>query len=95
MSTRIIEYGGAQRVDDLQVIPMELSVQSPITASASSQQSSAAGAGTNMVCVDTDEAIYVSVGSNPTATSSHKKIAAGDYRFFQIEPGYKIAVLAA
>lgn len=95
MATRIIEYGGAQRTDDLQVIPIALVAQTPLTAGASSIQSDAAGSGTNMVCVDSDEAVHVNIGPNPTATASDKKIAAGDYRFFQVLPGYKVAIIAA
>lgn len=95
MATRIIEYGGAQRTDDLQVIPMDIAVQSPLTSSGTSQQSAAFGIGTNMICIDTDEAIHVTVSANPTATTSHKKVDAGDYRFFQVLPGYKAAIIAA
>ena len=95
MATRIIEYGGAQRTDDLQVIPIQLGVQTPLTAGGTSQQSDAVAAGTNMICVDTDEAIHVAIGEDPTATTSHKKVGAGDYRFFQVMPGYKAAIIAA
>lgn len=95
MATRIIEYGGADRTDGLQVIPAVNVTQTALTASASSAQSAAFNAGTGLVCIDSDEAVHVAFGSNPTATTANEVVAAGKKDYFTVKAGHKVAVLAA
>lgn len=94
MATRIIEYGGRSRSTDFPVVPtrQQLVVQSPITASSSPASSSAFNNGTSLVCVQSDEAVYVAFGSAPTATTSDYRIQAGQEQFFDVAPGHKVSV---
>jgi hypothetical protein len=96
MATRIIEYGGRARHGDYPIVPatQKLTAQTPITATGTSAQSSAFGSDTNMVLVQSDEAVYVAVGSNPTATTSDYRLQAGGEQFFDAPPGqsWKVAV---
>ena len=69
--------------------------QSPITATSTSQQSSAFGATTRIVTVDSDEDVHVITGTNPTATTSHPKVKAGVPVDLWVEPGHKLAVRTA
>lgn len=96
MATRIIEFatdGKSVRT----VFPMPpVAVQSPITASASSQQSDALNARTNLVSIDSDEKVHIAVGENPTATTDDLSVAAGGSREFEVAKGasLKIAIIA-
>lgn len=72
MATRIIEYGGTGRLGpEYSVVPNDqyITSRSPLTATGTSQQSAAFDAGTSLVLVQSDEAVYVLIGSNPTATT--------------------------
>lgn len=93
MATRIIEYAGADRSDGLPVIPFSTVVQTPITASGTSQQSAAFGLSTNLICISTDEAVHVHRGASPTATTSHIEVPAQTFAFFSVKAGEKVAIL--
>lgn len=95
MATRIIEHGGADRTDQLQVIPAAINTQAAATATAVSQQSAVFTAGTNMVCVDSDEAVHVAFGSNPTATTANFKVPANNPQFFTAKAGERVAFRTA
>lgn len=92
MATRIIEYGGADRTDRLNVIPRPNVTQAALTATAVSQQSAAFNAGTTLVCLDSDEKVHYLVGSNPTATVNDAAVAAGRKEFMTVLPGEKVAI---
>ena len=94
MATRIIEYGGADRTDRLQIVPatQKLVEQAALTPTTTSQQSAAFSNGTSVVCIDGDEDVYVSFGSNPTATTNSRKVYAKDPQDFSVSPGWKVAV---
>lgn len=96
MATRILEYTGSwSGGNNPPCLPSVASVvQSPITASGTSQQSSAFASGTTLVVVDSDEKVHVAFGDNPTATTSYIAIAAGGRAEFNITaPGQKVAVI--
>lgn len=95
MSTRIIEYGGKTREDDLQIVPKGGIGQAALTATGTSAQSTAFAAGTDLVCVQSDEAVCVAFGANPTATANDYKIPAGGEQFFDVDPNWKVAVITA
>ena len=95
MATRILEHGGWVSSDQFPAFPVPLVAQAPLTATASSQQSAAVSAGTSYVEVDTDEAVHVLAGANPTVTTSYKKVKAGEYALFAVPAGGKIAIIAA
>jgi hypothetical protein len=95
MATRIIEYGGTGRLGpSYAVVPADQYIvsQTPITATGTSAQSSAVSAGTGVVLVQSDEAVYVAIGANPTATTSDYRIQAGQEQYFSIVPGASMKV---
>jgi hypothetical protein len=94
MATRIIEYGSSASVLPLVPAVNKVVAQSALTATGTSQQSSAAQAGTAIVLVQSDEAVYVAFGTNPTATTNDYRLQAGGEQFFAVPPGqsWKAAV---
>jgi hypothetical protein len=94
MATRIIEYGGMSRYREFPIVPAtaKVTAQSAMTASGTSAASSAFNAATGLVCVQSDEAIKVAFGSAPTATDNDYKIQAGGEQFFDVLPGWKVAI---
>ena len=93
MATRIIEYGGADRIDGMQVVPYHTVIQTPLTATGVTQQSAATDPGSTMVLIQTDETIHVARAANPTATASNYKVRANSEQFFSIKGGDKIAII--
>jgi hypothetical protein len=61
----------------------------------SSTQSAALNAKTAFVRVHTDAVCYVAFGTNPTASSSQKRLAANSTEFFGVPAGkaFKVAVI--
>ncbi len=97
MATRIIEYGGSGLLGEaFPVVPacQRITSQTALTATGTSAQSAAVAAGTACVCVQSDEAIYVLLGTNPTATTNDYRLAAAGEQFFSVPPGlsWKIAI---
>lgn len=97
MATRILEYGGTGLLQcAFPVVPADqrVTVQSAMTASGSSAQSAALNAATSLVCVQSDEQIYVLVASNPTVTADNYRIAAGGEQWFSVpaNSGWKVAI---
>jgi hypothetical protein len=47
-----------------------------------------------MVCVQSDEAVYLAFGTNPTATTNGYRLQAGGEQFFTVDVGksWKVAV---
>ena len=60
-----------------------------------STQSAAIGAGTDYIDFTADAAAHYAIGDNPTATTSSPRINANERICEQIEPGQKIAFIAA
>jgi hypothetical protein len=83
MATRIIEYSCKDRSMPLIEAPATVA-QTPIVATGTSAQSSAFADSTNVVCVQSDEAVYVKFGENPTATTSDYRIQGGGEQFFHV-----------
>ena len=94
MATRIIEYGGRGASSDFPVVPATQKVveQTPISPTTTPAQSSAFNTATASVCIDPDEDVYVSFGSNPTATTSSRKVYAKQQMDFAVQPGWKVSV---
>lgn len=97
MATRIIEYGGPGRLSNsFPVVPADqrVTAQTAMTATGTSAQSSAFNAATALVCVQSDEAIKVAFGTNPTATDDDYRIQAGAEQFFSIphNVSWKVAI---
>jgi hypothetical protein len=94
MATRILEYGGPSQ-NDFPCVPAvnRVLAQSAMTASGTSAQSSAFDGSTSLVCIQSDEAVYVLFGTNPTATTNDYRIQAGGEQWFEVLPGsWKVAV---
>lgn len=68
-------------------------VSQTVAITAGSVQSSAFGASTYMVGVHTDAICSIAFGTNPTATTSTRRLAAGATEYFEVVPGHKIAVI--
>jgi hypothetical protein len=94
MATRIIEYCSAGNHIHTLVPGPAIVEQAALTASGTSQQSAAFSARTNVVCIDTDEKIYVRFGENPTATTNSRTIPAGGSMDFHVVggAGLKVAI---
>jgi hypothetical protein len=58
-----------------------------------SAQSSAFNADTELIRVHTDAICSILVGSNPTATATKMRLAAGQTEYFLVVRGSKIAVI--
>jgi hypothetical protein len=92
MATRIIEYDRSERMVDRTVVPQSDREQPAMTATGTSAQSAAFGAGTAMVCVQSDEAVYVKFGADPTATTNSYRLQAGAENFWVAQAGQKVAI---
>lgn len=57
-------------------------------------QSSGFGTTTFMICIHADTICSVEFGSNPTATTSSRRIASNATEYFEVTPGHKVAVIS-
>lgn len=96
MATRIIEFGGTGPLHVFPVVPAGQfeAKQAAITATATSAQSAAFNASTGLICVQSDEAVYVEINANPTATTDSYRIQANGEQWFSVPPNasWKVAV---
>lgn len=60
----------------------------------SSTQSSAFGGNTRIVRLHTDAICSVLFGTNPTALTTSKRLAANQTEYFSVVPGQKVAVVS-
>ena len=93
MATRILEYGGtgvAGKAFPIVPAGQFVAKQAAMTATGTSALSAAINAATSVVCVQSDEQIYVELsgvaGATPTATTDSYRIAAGGEQWFNITP---------
>ena len=72
----------------------QVKVQTPITATTTAASSSAFQMHSNMLCINSDEAVYVAFGTAPTATTSDFRVPANGTQFFDVQPGvsWKVSV---
>jgi hypothetical protein len=68
--------------------------QPRLAISGSSGQSLATRKATKFIRLHTDAICSVSFGSNPTATTSNRRMAANQTEFFAIKGGNKVAVIS-
>lgn len=91
MPTRILEFGPSEvaALGGFPIVPArsELVEQAAITATSSPQLSAVFNAATVLVCVQSDEQIYVKVNVSPTVTTNSYRIAAGAEQWFDVAPG--------
>lgn len=67
--------------------------QTPVAIGAASVQSAAFDEETRFIRIHTDAICSIAFGSNPTATSNSKRLAANQTEFFGVKPGDKVAVI--
>jgi hypothetical protein len=95
MATRILEYvaNDPSSIGE-PVVPLENVQQPALTTSTTPTNSAAFDARTNLICVQSDEAVYVKRGANPTATTDSYRIQAGQEQFFAVPvgQGWKVSV---
>lgn len=94
MAIRIFEMADAA-VGNMPVRAAPFRASQTGVVGATSVQSAAFSGATNFVSVQSDEACHVVFGKNPTSTTAGFKIAAGDTQDFGVEPGDKVAWIAA
>ncbi len=64
-----------------------------VNVTGSSVQSAAFNSQTEIVSVHTDVVCSIEFGSNPTATSNSKRMAANATEYFKVTPGHRVAVI--
>lgn len=74
--------------------PLEPGVDQVVTFTTTTQ-STAFAANTTLVRIHTDSICSISFGTNPTATTSTKRLVAGATEYFSVPPGaaYKVAAV--
>jgi len=77
----------------LPVVSMPPIVSQTVTIGGASAQSAAFNAATKLVCIHSDAICSIEFGSNPTATTSSKRVAANSSEYFEVNPGDKVAVI--
>ena len=88
-----LNYFGSDSVPALKVPPR---VKQQLTFSGSSVQSAAFGSGSYLIRVHTDTVCRLEFGDNPTAAATSAIVlSAGDREVFNVNPGDKLAVIAA
>ena len=73
---------------------MGLVVEQAVAISGASAQSAAFSAGTRFLMIATDTACCLAFGNNPTAVTTAHRLSAGEVRFYTIQVGSKLAVIA-
>lgn len=66
-----------------------------VTIGVASAQSAAFHDRTKFVRIHTDAACRIAFGEDPTAAVTSQRMAANQTEFFGVEPGHKVAVIAA
>lgn len=69
-------------------------VQSPVTYSGTSAASAAFASTTSVVRVHVDSICCIVFGTNPTATTSHQRMVAGQTEYFAVTPGSAMKIAA-
>lgn len=77
-----------------QAAPMPANVEQTVAVGGGSLQSAAFAWNTILIRVQCDVTCNITVGSNPTATTSTLRLTAGQTEYFQVKAGDKIAVIA-
>lgn len=78
-----------------QAAPMPAVAQSTVAIAGASAQSAAFSSTTKLVRVHCDVICNITVGgTNPVATTSTLRLAAGQTEYFAVSPGDKVAVIA-
>ena len=77
----------------INAVPMPPLAEQTVAIGAASVQSTVFGLNTFMIRVHTDVVCSILVGTNPTATATRARMAAGQTEYFSVQPGTRIAVI--
>lgn len=95
-SLYISEYAGLEVARNGQTIQAgaepSLATQK-ITTSGTSAQSAAFNAKTKFIRVHTDAIVSITFGADPTATTDHARMVAGQTEYFAVTAGQKLAAI--
>jgi len=97
VATRILEFRSlVGNFGEKPIAPMNLLLvrQPALTATGAPQSSGEFTADTTLVCVQSDEAVYVAFGTDQEATADDYRIPAGGELFAFVKPGWKASVRA-
>jgi hypothetical protein len=67
--------------------------QAPVTTTGASAQAAAFNLNTKLIRVHTDGIISFNVGSNPTASTNNRRMAANSTEYFGVQGGQTIALI--
>ena len=84
---RVYQGGGAQVIE----LPAVAAYQ--VANAGASTQSAAFNAKTKIIEVHSDSICSILVGLNPTAVTTQGRMAAGETRYYRVNPGDKIAAV--
>lgn len=86
---------GADQVGKVPPVPFEPNVAEQVIANpVASTQSAALNAQTTMVMVHASAAAHIKFGLNPTAVTTAHRLAAGETRFYSVQPGQSMKIAA-
>lgn len=83
------------RPSDAQIAPLDRALDHKVVTFTTSTPSQALGESTYYVRVQSDTACHIVAGADPTATTSHTPLSAGQPEYFAVRPGNKIAAIVA
>jgi hypothetical protein len=92
----ITEFKGGRKDRSGLALPLAMTppiAEQTVAIAGASAQSAALNTTTEVVRVHTDAICSVAFGSNPTATATTMRLAAGSTEYFYVVPGSKIAVI--
>lgn len=95
MAIRIFEQANIGMEGKAPVRRAPFSATQSGTVDVTSTASSAFSGSTRIVTIQSDEDCHVLFGASPTATTAGFKITAGETHDFGVEPGSKVAWIAA
>jgi hypothetical protein len=92
----VTEYARGAQVENGQLL--QVGAEPPLNAervanAGATTQGSAFNAKTKFIMVHTDSICSYKIGANPTAVTSEGRMAAGETRYFGVNPGDKIAFI--
>jgi hypothetical protein len=90
----VSEYPGGAPFGS-QAVPEPALAEHNLAIGAVSVQSQAFSGGTRIIRVNVDVACCIAFGPNPIAVNTAKRRCANQTEFFVVEPGHRLAVIAA
>ncbi len=91
----ITEYENVLQINGVSPIALEPALATQVVSYSTSTQSAAFNARTRFVRLHTDAICSIEFGTNPTATTSTRRMAAGQTEYFAVPPNasYEVAAI--